>query len=145
LPCSQPQSKSSKQDGTKDRSRGISGLQDTPSDNVGLDGDISEALHPVASVDRLSGVQKRYPTPSTSGNSQEAPGKSDLLTHPSSTSLVSQPAGKSSMKSSPDVVPLVRQDSSHSSFVRPSADGINRAELVCPECHKPVKTQSELK
>lgn len=145
MPCSQPQSKSSKQDGTKDRSRGISSRQSTPSDDGSLDGDTSEALHHVASVDRLPGVQKRYPTPSTSANSQDAPGKSDLLTHPSSASLVSQPAENSSMKSSPDLVPLVHQDSSHKSFVRPSADGINRSELVCPECHKPVKTQSELK
>jgi hypothetical protein len=145
LPCSQPQSKSSKQDGTKDRSRGISSRQSTPSDDGSLDGDTSEALHHVASVDRLPGVQKRYPTPSTSANSQDAPGKSDLLTHPSSASLVSQSAENSSMKSSPDVGPLVRQDSSHKSFIRPSTDGINRSELVCPECHKPVKTQSELK
>jgi hypothetical protein len=129
---------------SKDKPREISDRPGTPSDDSGFDDGTTEALRSVAPVNRLPEIQKRYATPSTSINSRDAPTKSALLT-PSSAPLPSQPADNSSRQSVPDVVPIVRQDSSDRSFVRPSADGVDRPELVCPVCNKPVKTPSELK
>lgn len=129
---------------SKDKPREISDHLGTPSDDSGVGDGTPEALRPVASVNRLPEVQKRYPTPSASSSSHDAPAKSALLAPPSGP-LPSQPVGNSSGQSIPDVVSVVHQDSSHHSSVRPSADGMNRLELVCPVCQKPVKTQSELK